>query len=318
MSEQSDPLSAPPESEDAPESKSPWRIILEEFLSNKRAVVALILLVLIGLSTIFVPMLSPHSYKETFYIYDGASPPDKYHWFGIDTNYRDLLVRCFVGGQISFAVGFLATGVALFIGISWGAIAGYMGGWVDMIMMRIVDILYGLPYMMLVIVAMAVLGEMEGFHEFLKQFGVDNPSFLLVFVILGFFSWLTMSRIVRGEVLSLKETEFVMAANALGANSFTIITRHIIPNLLGPVIVYTTLTVPRVMLAEAFLSFLGLGISAPMTSWGKLISEGALSIAENYNPWWLYLFPGLLFSTTLYCLNTVGDALRDAFNARAE
>lgn len=283
-----------------PESRSPWVLILTEFFRNKRAVVALILLVVIGLSTIFVPMLSPHSFSETFYRYKDASPPDLYHWFGIDNNYRDLMVRCFIGGRISFAVGFLATGVALLIGIPYGAIAGYFGGAVDMVMMRFVDILYGLPYMMLVILAMAIFGR----------------SFVLVFLVLGFFSWLTVSRIVRGEVLSLKEKEFVLAEKALGANTYTILLRHIIPNLIGPVIVYATLTVPRVMLSEAFLSFIGLGISEPMTSWGKLISEGASSITSGSIPWWLIVFPGLLFSLTLYCLNTVGDGLRDAFAAR--
>ncbi len=213
------------------------------------------------------------------------------------------MVRCFIGGRISFAVGFLATGVAFLIGVAWGAVAGYFGGTVDMVMMRIVDILYGLPYMMLVIIAISIF---------------QSRSFLLVFLVLGLFSWKTMSRIVRGEVLSLKESEFVQAGNALGAGTFRLLFYHVIPNLLGPVIVYATLTVPRVMLSEAFLSFLGLGISEPMTSWGKLISQGADSMSGSNIPWWLIVFPGLLFSLTLYCLNTVGDGLRDAFDARVE
>lgn len=284
------------------ESKSPWILVLQEFIKNKRAVVSLVLLILIGVATIVVPWISPHSYSETFYAhYDGASAPDAFHWFGIDSNYRDLMVRCFIGGRVSFAVGFLATAVAIVIGVAYGSIAGYFGGAVDMVMMRIVDILYGLPYMMLVIIAMAVF---------------QSRSFLLVFLVLGLFSWLTMSRIVRGEVLSLKETEFVLSAQSLGANTFTILTRHIIPNLVGPVVVYATLTVPRVMLSEAFLSFLGLGISEPMTSWGKLISEGAAAMSSDYIPWWMIVFPGALFSMTLYCLNTVGDGIRDAFDVR--
>ncbi len=282
------------------EGRSPTQLAFRRFRKNPRAVISLVLVTLIGVATVFVPILSSHPFDEPDYDFTYASPHAQY-WFGTDSFGRDLMVRCFIGGRISFAVGLLATAVAVVIGIAWGAIAGYMGGKLDMFLMRIVDILYGLPYMLIVIIAMTVF---------------ESRSFVLVFLVLGFFSWLTMSRIVRGQVLSLKEREFVEAARALGVGAGPIIFRHMIPNILGPVIVYTTLTIPAVMLSEAFLSFLGLGISEPMTSWGVLISKGANEMSTLGVRWWLIVFPGVLFAMTLYCLNSVGDGIRDAFDVQ--
>jgi len=307
------------------EGRTPTQLAFRRFRKNRRAVFSAILLLLVGLSTLLVPFLSPHEYDAQHYEHvqekpdaklweeaafycgwcdamDLSEPAGKF-WFGTDAIGRDLFVRSFSGGQISFAVGLLATAVSLFIGIGYGAVAAFAGGKVDLLMMRIVDILYGLPYMFVVIIAMAIF---------------ESRSFILVFLVLGAFGWLTMSRIVRGQILSLREREFVEAAKALGVKSRTIIWRHLIPNILGPVIVYTTLTVPSIMLTEAFLSFLGLGISEPDTSWGVLINEGANALNPIKVSWWLVAFPGALLAITLYCLNAVGDGLRDAFDVQQQ
>ncbi len=281
-------------------SRSPTQLAIRRFLKNRRAILALVGLIVMGLLTVLVPIFSTHSFEDPDYEFV-QSAPNRVHWFGTDSNGRDLMVRCFIGGRISFAVGLLATSVALVIGVLYGAMAGYLGGKIDMIMMRVVDVLYGLPYLLIVIIAITVF---------------ESRSFILVFLVLGLFSWMTISRIVRGQVLSLKELAYVEAARALGVGTLQIILRHMIPNLLGPVIVYTTLSIPAIMLSEAFLSFLGLGISQPMTSWGKLISEGANAISGMGVYWWLIVFPGSLFTITLYCLNSVGDGIRDAFDVQ--
>ncbi len=281
-------------------SPSPSQLALRRFGRNTRAMISLVGAVLIGLGTVVVPLLSPHPYDEPDWNAIQSQPNGTY-WFGTDALGRDLLVRAFIGGRISFAVGLLATVVAVLIGVAYGSIAGYLGGRVDLLMMRIVDILYGLPYLLIVIIAMTLF---------------ESRSFVLVFLVLGLFSWLTMSRIVRGQVLSLREREFVEAARALGVGTTAIIVRHLLPNFLGPVIVYTTLTIPSVMLSEAFLSFLGLGISEPMTSWGVLINEGANAMSSEGISWWLIVFPGALFTCTLYGFNGIGDGIRDAFDVQ--
>lgn len=272
------------------------------FVRNRRAMASLTFVVLIGLATILLPVCSSHPYDEPDWNYIQGKPNGTY-WFGTDALGRDLLVRTFIGGRISFAVGLLATTVAVLIGVAYGAVAGYMGGTIDLIMMRIVDILYGLPYMLIVIIAMTLF---------------ESRSFVLIILVLGLFSWLTMSRIVRGQVLSLREREFIEAARALGASTVSIIFHHMLPNFLSPVIVYATLTIPAVMLSESFLSFLGLGISEPMTSWGVLISEGANAMSSEGIYWWLIVFPGALFTLTLYGLNAIGDGIRDAFDVRQQ
>ncbi len=227
-----------------------------------------------------------------------ATPPGAQHWLGTDALGRDLLARILFGGRVSLTVGLCATGVSLTIGLLWGAIAGYLGGKTDALMMRIVDILYTLPFAIFVILLMVWVGR----------------SLVLLFVAIGAVEWLTMARIVRGQVMSLKKQEFIEAAIALGLRKRRIILRHLIPNALGPVIVYATLTIPGVMLLEAFLSFLGLGVQPPMSSWGSLIKEGADWMEEAP---WILVATGTVFATTLFSLNFLGDGLRDALDVRA-
>ncbi|HZN62136.1 MAG TPA: ABC transporter permease [Planctomycetota bacterium] len=279
--------------------RSPGQLAARRFFRNRRATVCVWLLAAVGLATIFVPMASPHDYRVQ-QLEEAKKPPTGTYWMGTDANGRDLMVRSFYGGRISFAVGLLATFVSIVIGVAYGALSGFLGGKIDLLMMRFVDVLYGLPHMFIVIIVMVIFGQ----------------SFLLVFAVLGCFGWMTMSRIVRGQVLSLKEKEFVEAARALGVTTRPMIWRHMIPNILGPVIVYATLTVPSIMLQESFLSFLGLGISEPETSWGVLINEGANALNSLKIYWWLVVFPGMLLAITLFCLNSIGDGLRDAFDVQ--
>ncbi|MBP2234567.1 oligopeptide transport system permease protein [Sinorhizobium kostiense] len=221
----------------------------------------------------------------------------EYFPFGTDSNGRDLLVRVMLGGQISLAVGLLASLVSLGIGVVYGATSGYIGGRVDNVMMRLVEILYSLPFVFLVVVLVVFFGR----------------SFILIFLVIGAVEWLDMARIVRGQTLALKRREFVGAAQALGLTDWQIIRRHIIPNTIGPVIVFVTVVVPKVILLESFLSFLGLGVQAPLTSWGALISEGANNIQSAP---WLLIFPAIFFVVTLFSLNFVGDGLRDALDPK--
>jgi peptide/nickel transport system permease protein/oligopeptide transport system permease protein len=247
-------------------------------------------------------------------------PPSLKHWFGTDVHGRDLLSRVLYGAQVSLLVGIVGAAVSLVIGVLWGAVAGYCGGRIDGIMMRIVDILYSLPSIIFVIVLVTV---MEGMlKHWLSRIGVTglevSARLLLLVVGLGAVSWLTMARIVRGQVLSLRRRAFVEASRALGAGPIRILAHHIIPNTLGVVIVYLTLTVPAIILYESFLSYLGLGIQPPMASWGSLIAEGADQINPIRIYWWLLAFPAGFLVTTLLALNFLGDGLRDAWDVRAE
>jgi len=226
----------------------------------------------------------------------GAAPPSRAHWMGTDVLGRDLLVRTMDGGRIAIAIGLLSAVVALAIGVAWGAIAAWRGGATDEVMMRVVDVMYALPSTLFVIVIMAV---------------VNTRSIFALFALLGAISWLTMARIVRGQVLSLRHREFVEAARGLGVPTARILTRHIVPNTLGPIIVYLTLSIPAVMLQEAFLSFLGLGVQAPRASWGTLILEGSKQIVVYP---WILVGPGLVMSATIFALNFLGDGLRDALD----
>ena len=242
------------------------------------------------------PWLAPYAY-ETQNLALGASPPSAHHLLGTDIHGRDLLTRLMYGSRVSLLVGFAATAVSLVIGVLWGTIAGYIGGRIDTVMMRIVDILYALPFMIFIILLMVVFGR----------------SFLLLFLAIGMVEWLTMARIVRAQVLSVRKQEYIDAAIVTGLSHWQIIYRHVMPNILGPVIVYITLTIPSVILLESFLSFLGLGIQPPQSSWGVLISRGVESM-EEYP--WLLIFPGLTLSITLFSLNFLGDGLRDALDPR--
>ena len=282
---------------EAPPGLSPGRLALRRLLANRLAAVSLGFLVVLGLLALVAPLLAPSAY-DAVSLPDALSPPSAGHWLGTDALGRDLLSRLLYGARVSLAVGLVATLVSLVIGVSYGAVSGYVGGRLDNLMMRFVDILYGLPFMFLVILIVMVAGR----------------SIVNLFIALGAVQWLTTARIVRAQVISLKEREYVEAARALGVGPFRLIFRHIVPNLLGVVIIYATLNVPAVMLQEAFLSFLGLGVEHPMPSWGTLIAEGARSM--EVCPW-LMVFPGITFSLTLLSLNFLGDGLRDALDPQS-
>jgi oligopeptide transport system permease protein len=283
--------------EEAERGTSLWRDAWQRLGKNKMAVVSAVILILIVLASFIGPFFLKLSY-ETQNLQLGAVPPGVRHWLGTDALGRDLFVRILYGGRVSMSVGFCATAVALTIGVFYGAISGFIGGKIDMLMMRIVDIIFALPFTVFVILLMVFFGR----------------KFVLLFVAIGAVQWLTMARIVRGQVLSLRHQEFIEAAEALGLSKPRIIFRHMIPNALGPIIVYATLTVPAVMLLEAFLSFLGLGVQPPMSSWGVLIKEGA-EVMEEFP--WLLIYPGLILALTLFSLNFIGDGLRDALDPRA-
>jgi oligopeptide transport system permease protein len=267
----------------------------------------MVLLGLITLLAIFAPIFSPYAFSDQDYSVISCAPswwPGEAgcraggaHWFGTDAVGRDLFVRTLYGARISLAVGVVATLVSLAIGVLYGAISGFLGGRTDAVMMRVVDILYSLPFIFFVIILMVIF----------------NQNFILLFVAIGAVSWLTMARIVRGQTLSAKQKEFVEAARAAGVGPFGIIRRHIVPNVVGPVIVYVTLTIPGVILAESFLSFLGLGIREPFTSWGRLISEGA---GQMETAPWALIFPAVFMALTLFCFNFIGDGLRDALDPK--
>jgi oligopeptide transport system permease protein len=264
---------------------------------NRLALSGLVILLFLIVISLLTPWIAPYSYEEQNLML-GATAPSAAHWLGTDIFGRDMLTRIMYGGRVSLMVGFIATAVALVIGILWGAVAGFVGGRLDAVMMRIVDIMYALPFMIFIVLLMVVFGR----------------NILLLFVAIGAVEWLTMARIVRGQVMTLRKQEFVEAAYSMGLSKWAIIRRHIIPNTLGPVIVYTTLTIPSVMLLEAFLSFLGLGIQPPQSSWGLLINYGVETM-EEYP--WLLIFPGITLSLTLFALNFLGDGLRDALDPRA-
>ena len=281
---------------EAEDGSSLWQDAWLRLKKNRAAVAGGIVLITMVLLALLTPLIAPYGY-EAQNLDLGASPPSAAHWLGTDIFGRDLLTQILYGGRISLAVGFIATAVALVIGVTWGAVAGYIGGRIDAAMMRFVDILYALPFMIFIILLMVVFGR----------------NILLLFLAIGAVEWLTMARIMRTQVQALRQQEFVEAAISLGLSPRTIIFKHIVPNAIGPIIVYTTLTIPSVMLLEAFLSFLGLGIQPPQTSWGLLISYGAETM-EEYP--WLLIFPGLALTVTLFSLNFLGDGLRDALDVR--
>jgi oligopeptide transport system permease protein len=288
------------------QGRSLWVDARRRLVRNRAAMAGLIILAMITALALLAPLLSPYAYNEVNYEIIACAPnwwpveaacraPG--HIFGTDSVGRDLFVRVLFGARVSLAVGLVATAVSLLIGVLYGATAGYLGGRIDALMMRVVDILYSLPFVFFVIILMVLF----------------DRNFILLFVAIGAVEWLTMARIVRGQTLSIKQKEFIEAARAGGVSPFAIITRHVIPNVVGPVMVYVTLTVPGVILTESFLSFLGLGIQEPLTSWGVLISDGADQMETA--PWML-LFPALFMAVTLFCFNYVGDGLRDALDPK--
>ena len=286
--------------------RSLWQDARRRLVHNRAALGGIIILCLIAALALLAPLLSPYSYKQVNYDLIACAPgwwpieaacraPG--HLFGTDAVGRDLFVRVLFGARVSLAVGLVATLVSLVIGVLYGATAGYLGGRIDGLMMRIVDVLYSLPFIFFVIILMVMF----------------NRNFILLFVAIGAVEWLTMARIVRGQTLSIKQKEFIEAARAGGVGPSGIIVRHIIPNVVGPVMVYVTLTVPGVILMESFLSFLGLGIQEPLTSWGVLISDGADQMETAP---WLLLFPALFMAVTLFSFNFIGDGLRDALDPK--
>jgi oligopeptide transport system permease protein len=273
-----------------------WRDAWARLAQNRLAMAGLCLILLISLMAVLTPWLAPYSYSDQ-YLELGAVPPSAEHWLGTDTLGRDLLTRIMYGSRVSLTVGLLATAVALTIGVVWGTVSGYLGGRIDAVMMRAVDILYALPFTVFIILLMVVFGR----------------NFVLLFLAIGAVEWLTMARIVRGEVLGIRRQEYIEAAIALGLTKTQIMLRHVLPNIVGVVIVYTTLTIPNVILLESFMSFLGLGVQPPQSSWGLLIASGVETM-EEYP--WLLIFPAATLSLTLFSLNFLGDGLRDALDPR--
>ncbi|MCB1025024.1 MAG: ABC transporter permease [Acidobacteria bacterium] len=299
-----------------------WKDAWKRLLKNKLSVFGLIVMGIITLAVVFGPIIIKATTGLTpdYIPADGnliqSFPPSWQHPMGTDEAGRDLLSRVLQGGRISLMVGIISTFVSLIVGVSYGAIAGYMGGRIDNVMMRLVDIIYAIPYILIVIVLLSVFGGQNtpGWIESLAGVfggGSGLSQIFLLFFALGLVSWLTMARVVRGQILSLKNQEFVLAARATGVSTPAIIFKHLVPNALGPVIVYATLTIPSVMLTEAFLSFLGIGVQAPFASWGSLASDGIKNIAIF--PWQL-IFPGVTMALTLFSLNFLGDGLRDALD----
>jgi oligopeptide transport system permease protein len=301
-------MDRPPEKHELEENRPPsvakpetgtslWQDAYYRLKKNKLAMAGLVLLAIIIVLAFLGPFLTPHDYRTQERELSYQSPSLDY-WFGTDHLGRDLFVRTLVGGRISLLVGIAATAVSVVIGVTYGAVAGFAGGRLDSFMMRIVDVLYALPFTIFAIILVTFFGR----------------NIILVFAAIGAVEWLTMARIVRGQIMSLREKEFVEAARAMALSRRRILFRHLIPNALGPVIVYVTLTIPKVMLVEAFLSFLGLGVQAPLSSWGTLIKEGTASM-EEYP--WLLIAPSVALSLTLFSLNFLGDGLRDALDPRS-
>jgi oligopeptide transport system permease protein len=278
--------------------RSLWSDARRRFLRNRAAVISLCILTVICLACAIGPLVLPHAFDSADW--DAMSIRPTFvnsHYWGTDDAGRDLLVRCLVGGRVSLTVGLLATISSVALGIVWGATAGFVGGKVDAFMMRVVDMMYAIPYLLIAILLVTILGR----------------EFYLVVLTITVFSWMDMARVVRGQTLSLRSREYVEAARAIGVSTPRIIFSHIVPNLLGVVVIYTTVTVPGVILTESALSFLGLGIQEPMTSWGVLIYDGAKTMEGSP---WILLFPAGLLSITLYCFNFIGDGLRDALDPK--
>lgn len=283
---------------EAIKGRSLWQDAWRRFYQNKAAIASLVILFLVTLFVLFVPMLAPFGYAETDWGYmQGAPSFENKHYFGTDSLGRDLLVRTAIGGRISLLVGIAGATVAVLFGTVYGAASGYLGGKIDAVMMRFLEILNAFPFMFFVILLVTIFGR----------------NLMLIFVAIGLVSWLDVARIVRGQTLSLKSKEFIEAAHVGGVSGYNIIMRHIVPNVLGVVVVYASLLVPSMILFESFLSFLGLGVQEPMTSWGALLQEGSQTM--QVAPWQI-LIPSVFLVVTLFCFNFIGDGLRDAFDPK--
>lgn len=278
-------------------SSNLWKSSLKKFKNNKIAVSSLIILLSLLVLSVVLPWFLPWGYAQVDWNVSFPSAPSLAHFLGTDQNGRDVLVRSLYGMRISFLIGFLASFISLIIGVIFGSVAGYFGGRIDQVMMRFVDIMLSLPFMFFVILLMVVFGR----------------HFFLIFISLGLVGWLVMARIVRGETITIKNKEFIEAARSYGASNRQIIFKHIVPNLLGIIIIYITLTIPEIILTESFLSFLGLGIQEPMTSLGMLISEGS-KVLDYYQ--WLFFPPTIILAVILFCFNFIGDGIRDALDPK--
>lgn len=282
-----------------PSARGIWADAARRMLRNRAAVVATITIVLVALLAFVGPHISPHGFDAIDWDHMGIGPDQaSAHWFGTDRLGRDLFVRTLLGVQISLQIGLLATFVSLLIGVSWGATAGYLGGSIDGWMMRVVDVLYSLPYIFIVIILSTLF---------------ERGNVQVLFIAIGAVGWLTMARIVRGQALALRRREFIEAAIATGVSTPAIVWRHVVPNVIGPVIIYATLTIPQMILFESFLSFLGLGVQEPQASLGSLINEGA---QEMESAVWMLLVPASFLVVLLTCFNFLGDGLRDALDPR--
>ncbi|GLT19732.1 peptide ABC transporter permease [Vibrio zhanjiangensis] len=278
------------------QGRSLWQDARIRFMRNRAAMMSLLILFIMTLAVIFLPMIAPYTFDDTDW-YAMHVGPSAEHWFGTDSLGRDLYVRTLMGGRISLMVGVMGAFVAVLIGTLYGATSGFIGGRTDRVMMRILEILYAVPFMFLVIVLVTFFGR----------------NIFLIFVAIGAIAWLDMARIVRGQTLSLRSKEFIEAAHVCGVSKWKIITRHIVPNVLGIVAVYSTLLIPSMILTESFLSFLGLGVQEPMTSWGALLQEGSQTMEIAI---WQLIFPAAFMVVTLFCFNYVGDGLRDALDPK--
>lgn len=292
-------------------SLSPTALALRAFRANRVAMLGVIFVSLITLICCFGPALSPYTQEQTDFAYQ-AQGPSAEHWLGTDVLGRDLATRLMYGGRISLAVGLVTSLVALVIGVGYGAVAGFIGGRVDAVMMRVVDVLYAFPLMIFVIILTMLLEKSQILVTVAKSVDFD-ARLILLFLAIGAVEWLTMARIVRGQIQALMKQDFIVSSRANGARWPHVLWRHLLPNILGPVVVYASMTVPSVMILEATLSFLGLGVQDPFASWGSLILDGANSM-ETYP--WLLGFPVLVFSATLMSLNFIGDGLRDVLDPR--
>ncbi|GEB35355.1 ABC transporter permease [Brevibacillus sp. FSL K6-0770] len=275
-----------------------WQGAWQRLKGNKLALMGLVIIIVLGVMATIGPMISGHEYSKQSIIMKNKAPSGTY-WFGTDDFGRDVFTRVWYGARISLFVGFMAALIDFFIGVLYGGIAGYMGGRVDNIMMRFVDILYGLPYLLVVILLMVVMG----------------PGLGTIIIALSATGWIGMARTVRGQVLQMKNSEYVLAAKTMGAKPFYIIRKHLLPNTIGIIIVYVTLSVPSAIFGEAFLSFLGLGVQAPMASWGVMANDGLSTILSGH--WWRLFFPAFFISLTMLAFNVLGDGLRDAFDPKA-
>jgi len=281
-----------------PAGRSLWQDAADRFRANRAAMVSTGIILVIVILAIVVPIWGPHSLEQVYWDRMLSAPSlENHHWFGTDVNGRDMFARVFYGARISLTIGVLTTLVALTIGVVYGAVAGYLGGRIGTVMMRLVDIIYAVPALFLIIILISVFGN----------------NFILVFISIGAVEWLTMARIVRGQTLAIREKDYIEAAHALGLKQTTILVRYIIPNVLGPVIVYATLLIPINILVESYLSFLGLGVQEPYTSWGRLISQGTKEIETGL---WLLLIPAMFLTVTMFCFNFIGDGLRDALDPK--